>query len=357
MATQRGDRSLPELPAAKVFVDVEPLPPGPLPHRRAADGALVEDWARLPARVYTAGLAGEGRRTMTSCAQAIAVWLSAGTADIDTLPWQEMRYAHTSAVRAALVRAVDEGRYSPATANKHLAALRGVLKAAWRMDMMGTDDYLRAVDLKPVSGSRLPAGRDVGTDELHQLLAVLDDDDTAGGVRDRALVTVAYFSGARRAELAGLDVADVDTDPLTLRVIGKAGKERAIPLPLEALAPLLAWIDRRGSAPGPLFCRVRGETVLTSARVSGEAIRQVLLRRAKRAGVASLSPHDLRRSCAGDLLDRGADLPTVQRLMGHSSPAVTSRYDRRDERTSRQAVERLTLRSLEAPREPNGRYG
>ncbi len=66
---------------------------------------------------------------------------------------------------------MTDGRYAPATANKHLAALRGALKAAWRLGLMETDDYLRAVDLRPTPGSRLPAGRSVEHSELAALLA------------------------------------------------------------------------------------------------------------------------------------------------------------------------------------------
>jgi len=100
-------------------VDVENVEAVAVPLRRSTDGALVADWGQVPARVYVAGLAGDGRRTMTACLQAIAAWVSGGAA-----------FSHTTAIRAALARAVSDGRYAPATANKHLAALRGALKAA-----------------------------------------------------------------------------------------------------------------------------------------------------------------------------------------------------------------------------------
>jgi site-specific recombinase XerD len=324
---------------------VELLEPGRLPERYDSTGAVVPDWAMIPSRVYAASLAGDGHRTMTSCLESIAAWLSDGRADIDTFPWAQLRYSHTSAVRAALLRAVHSGRYAPATANKHLAALRGTLKAAWRMGQMTTDDYMRAKDLKPVPGSRLPAGRDVPLEELTAILGRFADDHSPGAVRDRAVISLAYFSGARRAELASLTLADLTTEPLTLRVLGKGNKERPVPLPDEAGAYLEPWLSLRGSSSGSLFCPVNRGTVHPEKSLTGEAIRQILQRRARAAGVAAVSPHDLRRTYAGDLLDSGADLPTVQRLLGHSSPTTTSKYDRRDERASRQAVGRLTLES------------
>ncbi len=316
----------------------------PVPLRRTSDGALVADWGQVPARVYVAGLAGEGHRTMTACLQAIADWASAGTADIDTLPWARLRYAHTTAIRAALARAVTDGRYAPATANKHLAALRGALKAAWRMGIMDTDDYLRAVDLRPVPGSRLPAGRNVEQTELAALLAHCHADQRPAGTRDAAIIGLAYLSGTRRAELAALHLADLDTDPPALRVLGKAGKQRLVPLS-PTIAPLLtAWTDLRGSIPGPLFCPIDRTGNLRHGRpLTGEAIRQILTRRTLATGLAAITPHDLRRTYAGDLLDAGADLPAVQQLMGHASPSTTSRYDRRGDKARRTAAERLSL--------------
>ncbi len=330
--------------APDVRVDIENVVPVPVPRRRAADGALVPDWGQVPARVYVAGLSGDGHRTMTQCLQAIAAWVSGGTADIDTLPWASLRFSHTTAIRAALARAVSEGRYAPATANKHLSALRGALKAAWRLGAMDTDDYLRAVDLRPVSGTRLPAGRNVEHSELVALLAHCRADHSPAGVRDAAVIGLAYLSGTRRAELVALHLADVDTDPAAIRVVGKGGKERLVPLS-PTVGPLLeAWLDLRGDSDGPLFCAIdRAGNVRLGRTLTGEAIRQVLSRRTLGAGLAAISPHDLRRTYAGDLLDAGADLPAVQQLMGHASPSTTSRYDRRGDKVRRSAAERLSL--------------
>ena len=327
-----------------LLVDVEKVEAVAVPLRRSADGALVADWGQVPARVYVAGLAGDGHRTMTACLQAIAVWVSGGGADIDTLPWARLRFSHTTAIRAALARAVSEGRYAPATANKHLAALRGALKAAWRMGVMETDDYMRAVDLRPISGSRLPAGRDVERSELAALLSHCRADDSPAGVRDAAIIGLAYLSGARRAELVALHLDDVDTEPAAIRVLGKGGKQRLVPLS-PTVEPLLEnWLELRGDSDGPLFCPIdRRGNLRLGHTLSGEAIRQILSRRTVATGLAAISPHDLRRTYAGDLLDAGADLPAVQQLMGHASPSTTSRYDRRGDRARRSAAERLTL--------------
>jgi len=202
-----------------------------VPLRRSADGAMVADWGQVPARVYVAGLAGDGRRTMTACLEAIAAWVSGGAADIDTLAWARLRFAHTTAIRAAQAPAVNDGRYAPATANKHLAALRGALKAAWRMGVMETDEYMRAVDLRPIGGSRLPAGRDVERSELAVLLAQCRADETPAGVRDGAVIGLAYLSGTRRAELVALHLADVDTEPAAIRVVARAASSGWCPSP------------------------------------------------------------------------------------------------------------------------------
>lgn len=103
---------------------------------------------------------------------------------------------------------------------------------------------------------------------------------------------------------------------------------------------LEAWLELRGDSPGPFFCPIdRVGTLRLPKAMTGEAIRQLLERRRVAAGLAAMSPHDLRRTYASDL----ADLPAVQQLLGHASPATTSRYDRRGDRARRAAAERLHL--------------
>ncbi len=102
------------------------------------EGRCVPDRAVIPAWIYVNGLSGDGARTMAGCLRAIAGWLSGGKATIDTLPWASVRYAHASDLRSALSKAVAVDRYAPATANKHIAALRGTLKAAWKLGAMST---------------------------------------------------------------------------------------------------------------------------------------------------------------------------------------------------------------------------
>ena len=129
-----------------------------------------------------------------------------------------------------------------------------------------------------------------------------------------------------------------------MRVVGKGGKQRLVPLSPTAGPFLAAWLELRGTSPGPLFCPItRARTLRLGRSLTGEAVRQLLRRRALAAGVPAISPHDLRRTYAGDLLDAGADLPAVQQLLGHASPATTSHYDRRGDRARRAAAERLRL--------------
>jgi integrase len=169
------------------------------------------------------------------------------------------------------------------------------------------------------------------------------------------VIGLAYLSGARRAELVALHLADVDIDPAAIRVVGKGGRQRLVPLS-PTVGPLLeAWMHIRGDSPGPLFCRIdRTGNLRLGRTLTGEAIRQILSRRTLAAGLAAASPHDLRRTYAGDLLDAGADLPAVQQLMGHASPSTTSRYDRRGDKARRSAAERLSLELVRSAEPEDG---
>src|SRR5439155_15162632 len=221
--------------------------PEPLPAPAEASALVAVEPVpgdRHPAAVYLASLAPGSRRTMRQALDMIAGLLTGGRADAETLDWAALRYPHTQAVRAALAE-----RYQPATANKMLAALRGVLREAWRLGYVSAEEYHRAVDLATVRGSTLPRGRALTAGELRALFAaVAEDARPATRTRDAALLAGLYGAGVRRAEAVALDVADYDpeTGALTIRR-GKGNKARMMYATNGAREALAAWLRVRGT--------------------------------------------------------------------------------------------------------------
>lgn len=248
------------------------------------------------------------------------------------VPWAQMRFQHTTAVRAALA-----DLFAHATANKALSAMRGALKASWQLGQMSGDDYHLAVSVGNVQGETVPAGRAVTQGELVALLNTCDQDST--GIRDAAIISILYACGLRRAELVGLRLADYNQADGELLVRGKRNKQRKMPVARGAAAALADWLAVRGNAPGPLFIGTGNRQ--SGGELTTQAIYAMLQTRAAAAGIADLSPHDFRRTFVGDLLDAGADVVTVQKLAGHANVTTTARYDRRDAKAKRAAVDLL----------------
>ena len=155
--------------------------------------------------------------------------------------------------------------------------------------------------------------------------AVAADEASAVAVRDRAVVELLYATGMRVAELCSADVSDVDRHALTIKVMGKGSKERVVPFGLPAAHALEAWIAMRATMAGPqahdaLFVGARGR------RLDPRTARASVHRLARQAGVPDIAPHGLRHSAATHVLEGGADLRSVQELLGHASLATTQRY-------------------------------
>jgi site-specific recombinase XerD len=292
-----------------------------------------------PALVYLASLQSEhSRRAMRQSLDTIAKLVQPDM-DAVTFPWHSLRYQHTQALRSQLATTC-----SAATGNRHLSALRGVLKEAWRLGHMTAEDYHRAIDFKNIKGentiTQAEKGRHLKPGELAALMAVCND-GTAAGARDAALFALAYAGGLRRSELVSLQVDDWNQDDGALTVRGKGNKQRRIPVADGAREALAAWLDVRGETPGAIFTRINKGSNITWDALTEQAIYFIMSERAKQANVKDFTPHDMRRTFAGDLLDTGADISTVQKLMGHSNPATTASYDRRGERIKRDAVNKL----------------
>jgi len=204
----------------------------------------------------------------------------------------------------------------------------------------------RAATARKVAGNSPQQGRHVAAGEIKALLTVCVDDPQPAGGRDAALISLAFASGMRRAELCGLQIEDVGEIEggyeLTIRH-AKGNKTRAVTVYNGAASYLTDWLALRGHRPGALFLACRGDAILEHG-LGVQSLHERLLRRAGQAGVTHITWHDARRTLAGELLDAGADLATVQRILGHASPVTTANYDRRPEETRRKA-----LRGLHVP--------
>ena len=241
---------------------------------------------------------------------------------------------------------------APATINQKLAAIRWYARKlsdlAFDQDNKNAQEIAqkaaRVATVQDVKGERLQRGRHLAAGELAAILKACELDPTPAGRRDAALFALAWACGLRREELAGLTLADLKPTGETegdLIIRGKGNKTRSAYLYNGAYLALADWLATRGKAAGPLFVTITKAGTITHAKLSGEALRKILNKRSSQAGTEALTWHDYRRTFAGNLLDAGSDLATVQKLMGHSSPTTTSSYDRRPESTRRQAVKSL----------------
>jgi site-specific recombinase XerD len=296
-----------------------------------------------PAVVYRDSLSRGSYWAVRHSLETIAGILGGEGADPWTFPWERLTYQHTARVRRAIVE-----RYAPATVNKMLSALRGVLKTAWRLGLMDAETYGRAIAVENVKARVQPKGRAVEQDELAVLFRVCAEDESPAGRRDAALFAVLYGAGLRRAELCGLDLVDFDALDCALTVrAGKGRRDRTVYLPAAVCRHLCAWVEVREGEPGPLFCPVRSTGEVPITRLRGEVVWYILKRRQKQAGLEGITPHALRRSYVTNLLAAGVDLLTVQELVGHADAVTTAKYDRRGDRTKRQATRALRLPALD----------
>jgi integrase len=151
-----------------------------------------------------------------------------------------------------------------------------------------------------------------------------------------------YSIGLRRFEIVALDLEDYNQETGAVHVRhGKRRKARLSFLASGAIAAMDDWLAVRGTAPGPLFTALYKGGVMTSRRLTDQAIYHILQVRQRQAHVAPFSPHDLRRTCVGDLLDAGVDITTTKQIVGHSSVETTARYDRRGDRAKKAAADKL----------------
>lgn len=224
-------------------------------------------------------------------------------------------------LRAWLKSLYDEG-LEPATIARKLAAVRAFFRFLVRTG---------ALDRDPTASVRTPkqpkrAPRFLSPDDAARLVEAPEGDGVAAA-RDRAILELSYGAGLRVSEVVGLDCGDVDLRAGTVRVTGKGNKTRVVPMGRLAVEAVRAWLARRpetagaeGGDPSALFRNQRG------GRLTARTVQRLVERARPACREAGATPHWLRHACATHMLGSGADLRSIQEMLGHSSLSTTQRY-------------------------------
>lgn len=235
-----------------------------------------------------------------------------------------------------------DNNYCKSTVARKLATLRSFYKFLVRRSYLSSNPV--APIRTPKQDKRLPKFLEV--DQIEKLLAN-PDTSTLLGARDRAMLEVLYSTGMRVSELIALDVDDVDLSSNTVRVNGKGKKRRVIPLGPGAVQTIIHFLDLRRNSPrsasfdpSALFINKHGQ------RLSTRSVRRKLDKYLLEAGLdLSVSPHTLRHSFATHMLQRGADLRSVQEMLGHQSLSTTQIYTHLTGQTVKEAYDQAHPRA------------
>jgi integrase/recombinase XerD len=268
-------------------------------------------------------------------------------------------YLHT--LRARGRRATDA---TPADVEAHLERLEqaGMAPASIARALAAIRCFARFL-LDEGLASHDPTARVVGVRQVVRLPKALTEHEAARLVeapigdgplarRDRAMLEVLYATGMRVSELVGLEVGDLDFERGLVRVLGKGGRERMVPLGRAATAALVRWLEPGGR---PEVLRARSARLHPSAALfvnargsplTRQGVFGIVKRHAAAVGLArKVYPHVLRHSCATHMLEHGADVRVVQELLGHASVATTQVYTRVSPEHLRRAYERAHPRA------------
>jgi len=211
--------------------------------------------------------------------------------------------------------------YAKRTVARKLASLRSFFKFLFREGHI-KNNPITAIST-PKLDKKLPVVLDVA--KVAKLVQA-PSDDTIAGLRDKAILETLYSAGIRVSELVGLDEDDVDFISEVIKVFGKGRKERMVPIGSPAVSALRKYMDKRGDDK-----KVKDKDAVflnnSGKRLTDRSVRRILDKYVRQTSVAEhISPHSLRHSFATHLLDKGADLRSVQELLGHMNLSTTQIY-------------------------------
>ena len=279
-------------------------------------GSMQGPWAEVVAE-YQNHL--EAERGLSSNTVRAYMTDLASLASSAQVPLGQVTLTH---LRSWLAEQADSGA-EPATLQRRVSCARGFFAWAHREGLVVSSPAARLrTPRQPRSLPEVPTETQMDGTISFLASAAVGGDPVA--LRDVALVELLYASGLRISEACGLGLRDVDFENSTVRVLGKGDKERTVPMGAPARRALDAWLAVRDRVAGP----ASPPRVFLGARGGGldPRVARRVVHAATAAGGASVGPHALRHAMATHLLAGGADLRSVQELLGHASVATTQRY-------------------------------
>jgi integrase len=276
-----------------------------------------------PAARYLLSLGKGSKRTVQESLVRLAFMVTGvDGADPFKLRWERLRRPDTVRLRAEL-----KGDLAPATANKILSVIRGVLRACRDMGLMSEGDFQAAASLEMVKAKLIAKAVPVSAAMITSLFDACEKDATAAGRRDAALLAIFLSSGLRRAEAAGIDVGDYEALTGRLHIRGDRPEyDRFVTLPKASRRLIAEWLAVRTSEPGPLLLPVDRGGLIRFRRMTDQAIYDIFGRLAARAGCPEVTLRDLRREYVVRLIRAGKTVEEVQYLAGHASWVTRARY-------------------------------
>jgi integrase/recombinase XerC len=286
----------------------------------SASSALT---AQTPAEtLLKAFLAGRGPRTLAASRHDLQDFATFSRLPLDNAAGCLIGRSSTDANHLALLYRAHlmQRGVAPATVKRRLAAPRTLVKMGRTLGLVAWELEIDGVRSETYRDTRGP-----GRTGFARLLA-FSAGDTPKAIRDRAILRLLYDLALRRAEVTGVDRADVDLTASRLAVLGKGRTQKtSISLPEPTRQALAAWVAVRGDAPGPLFIGLSRSCL--GGRLSGTAVYEIVRRLGNRAGIRA-TPHGLRHAAITEALDQfGGDVRRVQRFSRHKKLETLLRYD------------------------------
>lgn len=304
-----------------------------------------------PAWMYLNSFQSENsKRSMTSALDVVSRVI--GFANHHYVPWHEFDHAKLLIVRNRFLSQKKENgelKYSPATINNYLTAIRGVCRQAWKLGKMDHEVFMKVLDEKPVSGKRHKEREKFTISELGLVVSYFTNKDGTKAFRDGVIFALLTGTGIRRSELVKLEVSDVLRRKQSIRVKGKGNKERIVPVQKNAFDLVLKWIeDWRGDHAGPLFSRIYKNEQIGEEKLRPHSVNYIFEQMVKELwqndvlrNKHKFNPHNFRHSFATLLREKTDDISRIQEILGHSDLKTTVGYFIEDEDANADLVDSL----------------